>query len=61
MAWAVGRANDAFGASAANPGGYLPGLAMFAALGFLGLTFSFLLWRSEHGPHAHGLDTIVAR
>ncbi len=61
MAWAVGRANDAFGASAANPGGYLPGLGMFAALGFLGLTFSFLLWRSEHGPHAHGLDTIISR
>jgi MFS family permease len=60
MAWAVGRSNDAFGASAANPAGYLPGLWMFAGLGFLGLTFSFLLWRSEHGPEAHGLDTIRA-
>ena len=60
MAWAVGRSNDVFGASAANPDGYLPGLWMFAALGFLGLTCSFLLWRSEHGPDAHGLDTIRA-
>jgi nitrate/nitrite transporter NarK len=60
MAWAVGRSNDVFDASAANPGGYVPGLWMFAALGFLGLTCAFLLWRSEQGPAAHGLDTIRA-
>jgi hypothetical protein len=60
MAWAVGRANDASGASAAHPGGYLPGIYMFAALGFLGLTCAFLLWRAEHGPGGHGLDTIRA-
>jgi len=60
MAWAVGRSNDVFGASAANPGGYVPGLWMFAGLGFVGLTCAFLLWRSEQGPGAHGLDTIRA-
>jgi MFS family permease len=60
MAWAVGRANDASGASAAHPSGYLPGIYMFAALGFLGLTCAFLLWRAEHGPGGHGLDTIRA-
>jgi hypothetical protein len=60
MAWAIGRSNDHFAASAANPSGYAPGIYMFAALGFLGLAFSFLLWRSEHGPNAHGLDTIRA-
>jgi MFS family permease len=60
MAWAIGRSNDHFGASATNPSGYAPGIYMFAALGFLGLTFSFLLWRSERGPKAHGLDTIKA-
>jgi len=60
MAWAVGRANDASGASAAHPDGYLPGIYMFAALGFLGLTCAFLLWRAEHGPGGHGLDTIRA-
>jgi MFS family permease len=60
MAWAVGRSNDVFDASATNPGGYVPGLWMFAALGFLGLTCAFLLWRSEQGPAAHGLDTIRA-
>jgi MFS family permease len=60
MAWAVGRSNDAFGASAAHPAGYVPGILMFAALGFVGLTCSFLLWRVEHGPEGHGLDTIKA-
>ena len=60
MAWAVGRSNDAFGASAANmkmPGTYP---ARCAALGFIGLTCSFLLWRLEHSPESHGLDTIKA-
>jgi MFS family permease len=58
MAWAVGRVNDLSGASAANPAGYGPGLWMFAGLGFLGLLFSSLLWRSERGRGAHGLETI---
>jgi MFS family permease len=58
MAWAVGRVNDASAAGADNPAGYVPGMWMFAALGFMGLLFSFLLWRSEKGPHAHGLETI---
>jgi MFS family permease len=61
MAWAIGRVNDAMGASAANPDGYDTGMWMFAAFGFLGLLFSFLLWRSERGPGGHGLETITAR
>ncbi len=60
MAWAIGRVNDASGAGSANPAGYIPGMWMFAALGFMGLFFSFLLWRSERGPRAHGLETIRA-
>ena len=52
--------HTAFGASAAHPAGYVPGILMFAALGFIGLTCSFLLWRVEHGPEGHGLDTIKA-
>ncbi len=59
MSWAVGRANDVSAASASNPGGYDPGMWMFAALGFLGLSFSALLWRAETRPGAHGLETIV--
>jgi MFS family permease len=60
MAWGIGRVNDASGAGAANPLGYVPGMWMFAGLGFMGLTFSYLLWRSERGPRAHGLETIRA-
>jgi nitrate/nitrite transporter NarK len=60
MAWAVGRANDAAGASAAHPAGYVPGMWMFAALGFLGLLFAWLLRRRETGPHGHGLESIRA-
>jgi len=59
MAWAVGFANDRFGASAAHPAGYIPGMWLFAALGFLGIFFSVRLWRAETGPAAHGLETIT--
>jgi MFS family permease len=61
MAWAVGFSNDRFGASAANPGGYVPGMWLFSALGFLGLFFSVRLWRAERGPGGHGLETIRAK
>jgi MFS family permease len=61
MAWAIGKVNDVSGASAAQPAGYVPGMWLFAALGFLGLLFSFLLWKTEKGPRAHGLETIRAR
>lgn len=52
----IGFANDYSGASAANPGGYTPGMWIFSILGFLGLTFAFLLRKSETGPNAHGLE-----
>lgn len=58
MSWAIGTVNDLSGASATNPDGYIPGMWMFAGLGFLGILFSALLWRSERGPGAHGLETI---
>ena len=56
----IGRANDIAGASAANPAGYRPGMWIFSSLGFFAVLFSLLLWRREHGPHAHGLETIKA-
>ena len=56
MAWGMGAAKDAAGASAANPGGWLPVMWMLAALSTLGFVFSFLLWRSERGPGGHGLE-----
>ncbi len=57
----AGRANDMAGASHANPGGYAPMIHIFSVLGFLGVFFSFLLWRAERGPGGHGLETIRAR
>ncbi len=55
----IGWANDHAGASAANPQGYRLGMEIFSVLGFLGLTFAFLLRQRELGPHGHGLETIT--
>ena len=55
----IGWANDASGAGAAHPAGYVPGMWIFSALGFFGLLFAALLRRSESGPAAHGLETIT--
>jgi len=60
MNWMIGRSNDAFSASAANPSGYAPGMWLFSTLGFLALLFAVLLRREETGPNAHGLETIKA-
>ena len=60
MNWLIGRTNDAFSASAANPAGYVPMMWIFSVLGFLALAFAILLRRQETGPHAHGLETITA-
>jgi hypothetical protein len=51
--------NDAFAAGPDNPGGYGPGMWVFTALGLLGVVFSYLLWKTERGPSAHGLETIT--
>lgn len=55
----VGWANDYSHAGAANPKGYNLGMWIFSILGFLGLTFSFLLRQRELGPHGHGLESIT--
>jgi MFS family permease len=57
----IGFSNDHFGASAANPSGYNGMLYLVSTLGILGLFFSFMLWRTERGPDAHGLETIKAK
>lgn len=57
----IGWANDHAGASAANPQGYRLGMQIFSVLGFLGLTFAFLLRQRELGPHGHGLETITTK
>jgi MFS family permease len=59
--WSVGTLNDASGASAANPAGYMPGMWLFTALAATGLVFSHLLWRTERGPSGHGLEDRTPR
>jgi MFS family permease len=56
----IGWANDHSHAGADNPGGYNLGMWIFSILGFLGLTFAFLLRQRELGPHGHGLETITS-
>jgi MFS family permease len=58
MNWLIGRANDAGGASAGNPGGYVTGMWIFSVLGLLALVFAILLRRNEAGPRGHGLDEV---
>jgi MFS family permease len=55
----VGWANDYSHAGPDNPRGYNLGMWIFSILGFLGLTFAFLLRQRELGPHGHGLETIT--
>jgi len=52
----IGFANDFSGASVQNPSGYNLGMWIFSILGFMGLTFAFLLRKSETGPKGHGLE-----
>ena len=56
----AGMLNDAAGASADHPAGYLPMLWGFAILSLAGLVFSVLLRRRESGPEGHGLETVRA-
>jgi len=55
----IGWANDYRQAGPENPSGYNLGMWIFSILGFLGLTFAFLLRQRELGPHGHGLETIT--
>jgi MFS family permease len=57
----VGWANTHSHAGPDNPAGYNLGMWIFSILGFLGLTFSFLLRQRELGPHGHGLETITTK
>lgn len=53
----VGALNDFGSAGPENPGGYAPGMWFYTSLAALGLFFSWMLWRTETGPNAHGLET----
>jgi MFS family permease len=52
----IGNVNDIYGASAANPSGYIPGMWIFSILGFLGFLFAYLLMVNEKGKGGHGLE-----
>jgi MFS family permease len=58
MSWGLGLANDAAGASAAHPAGWLPSMWMLAALASMAFVFSFLLWREERAHSGHGLEAV---
>ncbi len=53
---AIGALNDWAGAAADNVAGYAPGMWLYTVLSAFGLLFSWLLWRCERRPGAHGLD-----
>ena len=57
----VGWANDYSHAGPDHPSGYNLGMWIFSILGFLGLTFAFLLRQRELGPHGHNLETITTK
>jgi MFS family permease len=57
----IGWENTHGRADASNPSGYNLMLWTFSILGFLGMTFAFLLRQRELGPHGHGLETITTQ
>jgi MFS family permease len=59
--WLIGRSNDALGAGPGNAAGYNGMIWILTALASFGLVFAFLLWRTEHSAHAHGLETITTK
>ena len=59
--WLIGRANDTLGAGPASPDGYAGMIWILTGLASAGLIFAVLLWRAEHGPAAHGLETITTQ
>ena len=57
---AAGRLNDANGAGAENPSGYIPMLWMFCLLSLFGFVFAAALRKRETGPDGHGLESVKA-
>jgi MFS family permease len=58
MSLGLGWGNDAFHASAENPGGWLFSIRALAVLSLSGFVFSWLLWREERGGAGHGLERV---
>ncbi len=58
---AAGGLNDSSGASAENPGGYLPMLWMFGLLSLFGFAFAWALRQREAGADGHHLELPTPR
>jgi MFS family permease len=56
---AAGMLNDASGASADNPSGYLPMLWMFCLLSLSGFAFAWALRQREVSAGGHGLERVI--
>ncbi len=56
----IGWSNDHWLAAASHRAGYYPGMWMFTGFAMAAVAFAWILRRVESGPHAHGLETIVA-
>jgi MFS family permease len=56
----AGALNDAYGASAENPGGYMPMLWMFFVLSLMGFVFAAALHARETSADGHGLERPLA-
>lgn len=56
MSAGLGFANDLAGASKEHPAGWTPFVLILALLAAAGFLCALLLWRSEHGPNARGLE-----
>ncbi|BDG02779.1 MFS transporter [Anaeromyxobacter oryzae] len=59
MSWGMGLVKDVAHAGADHPAGWTPVMWMLAALASVGFVFSFLLWKSERGARAHGLESVT--
>jgi MFS family permease len=57
----IGATNDHWGAGAANPAGYSPGMWIFSATALVAVLLAFALRRIERGPCGHGLETFTVR
>jgi hypothetical protein len=58
---AAGYLNDTSGASAANPGGYVPMLWFFGLLSLVAFLCTLVLWLIDHGAAARSAAAAAGR
>ena len=57
--WLIGRVNARHVTDAGAD--YMPMMLIFTGLVAVGIAFALLLWKSERGPNARGLETLTTR